>query len=95
MEITRDQQADVLYIRFNERPFQRNVVLGNGLVVLDVAEDGSVIGIELISPATFVDNIREIHYRRGGEEIFAVVETPEETAVPRTISCCQSLKASV
>jgi uncharacterized protein YuzE len=81
MEITRDQQADAMYIRFNQRPFQRNVVLGNGLVVLDVAEDGSVIGIELISPSTFVDNVSEIVYRRGGEQIFAVVETPEETAI--------------
>jgi uncharacterized protein YuzE len=63
MEIENNSKADVMYIRFNNRPFHKNRVLANGLVVVDLAEDGTVIGLELISPSLYVDNPHEITYR--------------------------------
>ena len=66
MQITHDVKGDVMYIKFNEKPFHRNKVMSNGLVVIDLAEDGTVIGIELISPSTYLDDPHEIVYRQAG-----------------------------
>jgi uncharacterized protein YuzE len=63
MQITHNTQADVMYISFNDRPVHENKVLGNGLVVVDLAEDGTVVGFELISPSLYVDKLEEITYR--------------------------------
>jgi uncharacterized protein YuzE len=64
MEIQHDPNADVIYIRFNHKPFHKNRVIGNDSMVVDLAEDGTVIGIELISPSRFVENLNEITYRQ-------------------------------
>ncbi len=63
MEIEHNPKADVMYIRLNDKPFHKNQVLANGLVVVDLAADGMVIGIELISPSLYVDNPHEMTYR--------------------------------
>ncbi|MFN8372532.1 MAG: DUF2283 domain-containing protein [Anaerolineae bacterium] len=62
MQIKHDTSADAMYIKLNDKPFHKNKVVGNGLVVLDIAEDGTVIGIELISPSLYVDNLGEVTY---------------------------------
>ncbi len=62
MQIKHDTKADVMYLKLNDKPFHKNKVMGNGLVVLDIAEDGTVIGIELISPSLYVDNLGEVTY---------------------------------
>ncbi len=63
MEIEHNPQADMMYIRLNHKPFHKNQVFANGLVVADLAEDGAVIGFELISPSLYVENTQEITYR--------------------------------
>ena len=67
MQITHNTKADVMYISLNNKPVHLNKVLGNGLVVVDVAEDGTVVGFELISPSFYVDNLEEIIYRLDDE----------------------------
>ena len=42
MEIEHNPKADVMYIRLNDKPFHKNQVLANGLVVVDLAADGMV-----------------------------------------------------
>ncbi len=63
MQIEHNPKADMMYIRFNHKVFHKNVVLANNSVVVDIAEDGSVIGIELISPSLYVENLNEVIYR--------------------------------
>lgn len=67
MQIEHDPKADVMYIRLSDKPFHKNKVLADGLVVIDLAEDGSVIGFELISPSQYVDNPHEITVRIASE----------------------------
>jgi uncharacterized protein YuzE len=68
MEIEHNVKADVIYIRFNRKPFHKNKSTANGTVVLDLAEDGSLIGIELISPSLNADSLQEIIYRFNNED---------------------------
>jgi uncharacterized protein YuzE len=67
MRIEHDSKADAIYIRLNKKPFHRNKVLANSTVVLDLAEDDTVIGIELISPSRYIDNLDEIIYELDGK----------------------------
>jgi uncharacterized protein YuzE len=62
MEIKYDAKTDMMYIRFSDTPFHANHVV-NDAVVVDLAENGDVIGIELISPSLYVDNLEEMIYR--------------------------------
>jgi uncharacterized protein YuzE len=63
MEIKYDAKTDMMYIRFNHKPFHSNVVVADDSVVIDLAEDETIIGIELISPSRYIDNPDEIIYR--------------------------------
>jgi uncharacterized protein YuzE len=63
MEIKYDAKTDMMYIRFNHKPLHSNVVVADDSVVIDLAEDETVIGIELISPSRYVEDIGEIIYR--------------------------------
>ena len=67
MEIRYDYDVDMMYIQLSDKPFHTNKVMGNGLVVLDLAEDGSLIGLELISPSLYVDKPGEIDFKLDGE----------------------------
>jgi uncharacterized protein YuzE len=49
MKITHDLQADALYIRFKEAPVADTREDENGMINIDYAADGSIIGIEVIS----------------------------------------------
>ncbi|MBC7813027.1 MAG: DUF2283 domain-containing protein [Burkholderiales bacterium] len=62
MEIKYDARADVMYIRLSKAPFHENHVV-NDTMVVDLSEDGNVIGIELISPSRYVDDLDEILLR--------------------------------
>jgi uncharacterized protein YuzE len=62
MQIIRDTKADVIYIRLSEKPIHNTKTLGNGLVAVDLSEDGKVVGIELVSPSEYVDNSDEITF---------------------------------
>jgi uncharacterized protein YuzE len=62
MEIQYDPKGDVMYIRLSHAPVKRNHVVNDAMVV-DLAEDGAVIGIELISPSRYVEDIDQMTFR--------------------------------
>jgi uncharacterized protein YuzE len=63
MEIKYDAKTDMMYIRFNNKKVHMNEVTADDSVVIDLAEDNTIIGIELISPSRYVDNVGEMTYR--------------------------------
>jgi uncharacterized protein YuzE len=65
MEITYNADADVLYIRLNHKKVHANEIVADDSVVIDLAEDQSVVGIELISPSRYVENLNEVIVRRA------------------------------
>jgi uncharacterized protein YuzE len=62
MEVKYDAKTDAMYIRLNHAPFHKNQVVNDAMIV-DLAEDGTIIGIELISPSRYVENVEEMIYR--------------------------------
>ena len=74
MEIKYDAKTDAMYIRLNNKPFHTNQVMADNAVVLDIAEDGTVIGIELISPSRYVEDIGEMIYRYLPKESAAAAQ---------------------
>lgn len=63
MEIKYDARTDMMYIRFNNKKVHTNAVTADDSVVIDLAEDQTIVGIELISPSRYVDDIDEMVYR--------------------------------
>lgn len=88
MKVTRDEQADVLYIRFNDRVIHTTKAVGNGLVAVDLTDDGTVVGIELISPSLYVQNLEQMDYETTEvqESYFTIQEMAEMHGVtPHTL----------
>ncbi|NDJ74970.1 MAG: DUF2283 domain-containing protein [Chloroflexi bacterium] len=52
-----------MYIRLNHKLVHRNQVAADNAVVLDIAEDGTLVGIELISPSRYTADVSKITYR--------------------------------
>ena len=63
MEIKCDAKTDMLYIRFNNKKVHTNEVTADDSVVIDLAEDNTIVGTELILPSRYVDNVKEMTYR--------------------------------
>lgn len=61
MKIEHDREGDWMYIRLTDKAFAKNRVIHDSFV-LDIAEDGSIIGIEIISPSAQMDTT-EIVYK--------------------------------
>jgi uncharacterized protein YuzE len=72
MEIKYDAKTDMMYIRLSDKKVHSNEAAADNSVVIDLAEDNTVVGIELISPSRYVDNVEEIIYRY----------TPKDTPSP-------------
>ncbi|NJO84503.1 MAG: DUF2283 domain-containing protein [Blastochloris sp.] len=51
MKNTRDKHKDLTYIELSTRPVARTKTHNDGRIVLDVAEDGTQVGIERVSPS--------------------------------------------
>jgi uncharacterized protein YuzE len=73
MEIKYDPKTDMMYIRFNNKKIHTNEVLADDSVVIDLAEDNTIVGIELISPSRYVDHVDEIVYRHASKDTPAAV----------------------
>lgn len=71
MQITHNRKADVMYIELSDKKVKSSKPLQGGLVVIDYADDGTVVGFELISPSTYVDNVNSITYLIEEETSFA------------------------
>ncbi|MET8406775.1 DUF2283 domain-containing protein [Streptomyces sp. NPDC005195] len=50
MELSYDLDADAMYLHATDVPVARTVEVDSGTMV-DVADDGSVVGIEIVTPA--------------------------------------------
>ncbi len=48
LEISLDQEADALYIKFRERKFSKNKKIGKD-IILDLGTKGELIGIEILN----------------------------------------------
>jgi uncharacterized protein YuzE len=48
MKVKYDKEVDILYIRLNEKPVDESDEDKPG-IILDYAEDGSVVGIEILN----------------------------------------------
>jgi uncharacterized protein YuzE len=53
MKVTYSPMGDVMYIRLNKRSFQKTRIVNDGFL-LDLDEDGEVIGIEIISASALL-----------------------------------------
>lgn len=67
MKLTYDTKTDVMYIRLSHAPVKSNHVVNDAMVV-DLAEDGAVIGIELISPSRYVEDIEQMTFRFASKD---------------------------
>ena len=56
MKIKYDPEADAMRITFNDRPYHRTKQVTD-LVMVDVSEDGTPIGIELLRVSWFTDDL--------------------------------------
>ena len=63
MEITYDKKTNAMYIEFNDKEVARTRVVIEGRVLVDIAEDGSAIGVELVAPTDFVDDLEKVVYK--------------------------------
>ena len=54
MKVTYDRRADAAYISFADEPSVRQEPLDDGRI-LDFAADGSLVGVEILSPSLGVD----------------------------------------
>jgi uncharacterized protein YuzE len=61
MKVTYDANVDVLHILFNDAPIAESDEEKPG-VILDYAEDGSLIGIELLDASKRMDNPGGMEY---------------------------------
>lgn len=73
MEIKYDAKTDMMYIRFSNKKVYSNEVTADNSVVIDLAEDKTIVGIELISPSRYVDNVDEVIYRYSAKDTPSVV----------------------
>jgi uncharacterized protein YuzE len=71
MEVKYDAKSDVMYIRLNHKKVHSNVTAADNSIVIDVAEDDTVVGIELISPSRYVENLDEMIFRRASQMVEA------------------------
>ena len=62
MEITHDRQADMMYIKFSNKSFHKNQIVIENKLILDLSEDGSIIGIEIFAPSLQMDDPDNVIY---------------------------------
>jgi uncharacterized protein YuzE len=55
MNITYYEESDILHIQFTNLPVAKTKTVGGNLTVMDLAEDGSPVGLEIINKLTTVD----------------------------------------
>jgi len=73
MQVTYDPRHNVAYIRFGETPMQLETIRVSDELLLDMAADGSVYGIELL-------NANEQLRRGGGATVVVLNEATGETS---------------
>lgn len=78
MKLTYDPRYNVAYIRFREKPTEVESVRVSDELVVDLAPDGTVYGIELLNAN------EQLHREDMGELIFINEETGEQSEVHLT-----------
>ena len=60
MDITVDKQADAMYLKFNDKKIIRTDAVAD-TIMTDFAEDGTVVGVEIIHLSSFVNDIASVN----------------------------------
>jgi uncharacterized protein YuzE len=61
MKVKYDKEVDVLYILFSEEKIKESDEEKEG-IILDYAEDGSIVGIEVLNASKRMKNITKVEY---------------------------------
>ncbi len=87
MRITHDTQADALYIHLNDCAVAHTVSAVKGVVTVDVSADGTPVGIELLSPSRYVDDLSHVALETNTGNAYVGVEDMAEMhkVAPNTI----------
>ena len=56
-KIEKDTESDSMYLYLNEKQISHSVELLRDTIILDIAKDGVVVGIELCNVSTWVSDI--------------------------------------
>ncbi len=84
MIITYYEESDILHIQFTNLPVAKSKTVGGNLTVMDLAEDGSPVGLEIIHAASRGINLKSIEMTTVSDDITASRQAanpkPEETA---------------
>jgi uncharacterized protein YuzE len=56
-KIEKDVESDSMYLYLNDKQISHSVELYRDTIILDVAEDQTVVGIELCSVSTWLDTM--------------------------------------
>lgn len=71
MKITYYEESDVLFIRFTDQPVAKSRTVGSKLTVMDVAEDGTPVSLEIINAAQRGMNIKALEFTSVPDDITA------------------------
>ena len=71
-KIEKDTKSDSVYLYLNDKRISRSVELLRDTIILDIAEDGVVVGIELCDVSTWVsDTVEpELMPQENGELVY-------------------------
>ncbi|MBZ0277865.1 MAG: DUF2283 domain-containing protein [Anaerolineae bacterium] len=69
MKITYYEESDVLFIRFTDQPVAKSQTVGSKLTVMDVAEDGTPVSLEIINAAQRGMNIKALEFTSVPDDI--------------------------
>lgn len=71
MKITYYEESDVLFIRFTDQPVAKSRTVGSNLTVMDVAEDGTPVSLEIINANQRGLNIKALEFSSITDDITA------------------------
>lgn len=67
MDVSFDQEADAVYIRFSDSDVERNREVDDR-TILDLDEEGEVVGIEILDFSARYDSISELSVDYTGQK---------------------------
>ena len=73
MIISYDAEADTLYIKFGSGKPKDSVEIDDGIII-DVSEDGEILGIEIIS------------FSKRGIDLNKIISLPPEKIIPELVT---------
>lgn len=65
MDITIDKQANAMYLKFNDKKIVRTEAVAD-TIMTDFAEDGTVVGVEVIHLSSLTSDIAAVNVSHVG-----------------------------